>query len=339
MIPELVQDGAAGRHLPRRRAGSELHLHRGSAAVDGVHPGRAPRQSARPPDVQGALRALGDRAEFLSRLFSRPRPAGLSAASTPAELFAAYRRRAAGREALRREPPGDPRAPDEAARVRARRGRRGRHRVRLLELLRRGAGSDVCLEQRGASRTAIPSYESVQIGDRRGGHARGAICRQRRRSRASRAIRSATSSCPSSAISPARRRSPRLPRTCASGAASVTTFYTSNVEQYLFQDGIWDAFRGNVARMPLDETSTFIRSCFNSCSPPAGSRAVSLLDSMPGLLADAAGRPHSRVLGRADATRGRRAVGRSLDRPGRRLGRRDVARRGFARSVRPTIRP
>ena len=70
--------------------------------------------------------------------------------------------------------------------------------------------------------------------------------------------------------------------------ATVTTFYTSNVEQYLFQDRLWDDFRANVTALPLDETSTFIRSCFNNCSSPGGSRAVTLLDSMPRLLQDAA---------------------------------------------------
>lgn len=70
--------------------------------------------------------------------------------------------------------------------------------------------------------------------------------------------------------------------------ATVTTFYTSNVEQYLFQDRLWDDFRANVAALPLNDTSTFIRSCFNNCSSPGGSRAVSMLDSMPRLLQDAA---------------------------------------------------
>jgi hypothetical protein len=42
--------------------------------------------------------------------------------------------------------------------------------------------------------------------------------------------------------------------------ATVTAFYLSNVEQYLTQDGLWTTFCGNVASLPLDETSTFIRS-------------------------------------------------------------------------------
>jgi hypothetical protein len=42
--------------------------------------------------------------------------------------------------------------------------------------------------------------------------------------------------------------------------ALVSAFYLSNVEQYLYGDGKWQAFCGNVAALPLDEGSTFIRS-------------------------------------------------------------------------------
>ena len=45
-----------------------------------------------------------------------------------------------------------------------------------------------------------------------------------------------------------------------SSGATVSAFYLSNVEQYLQQDGIWNNFCRNVATLPLDETSTFIRS-------------------------------------------------------------------------------
>jgi hypothetical protein len=48
----------------------------------------------------------------------------------------------------------------------------------------------------------------------------------------------------------------------------VNTFYLSNVEQYLRQDGIWDAFCGNVAAMPLDAASTFIRSTRGGAGAP-----------------------------------------------------------------------
>ena len=52
--------------------------------------------------------------------------------------------------------------------------------------------------------------------------------------------------------------------------ATVTTFYTSNVEQYLFQQGNdWQRFYANLATLPLDSSSTLIRS---SHFAPAGAR-------------------------------------------------------------------
>ena len=42
--------------------------------------------------------------------------------------------------------------------------------------------------------------------------------------------------------------------------ATVGAFYLSNVEQYLHQDGKWNAFCRNAAALPLDGGSTFIRS-------------------------------------------------------------------------------
>ena len=51
-------------------------------------------------------------------------------------------------------------------------------------------------------------------------------------------------------------------------SAVVTAFYLSNVEQYLRQDLIWDNFCANVATLPLDETSTFIRSVRRGNSAP-----------------------------------------------------------------------
>ena len=66
--------------------------------------------------------------------------------------------------------------------------------------------------------------------------------------------------------------------------ATVTTFYTSNVEQYLFQQGDdWQRFYANVATLPLDSTSTFIRSLSNGSGFRAGSpnsRSVQLLSSI-----------------------------------------------------------
>ena len=40
----------------------------------------------------------------------------------------------------------------------------------------------------------------------------------------------------------------------------VSAFYTSNVEQYLREDGTWDNFCASAATLPVDATSIFIRS-------------------------------------------------------------------------------
>jgi hypothetical protein len=42
--------------------------------------------------------------------------------------------------------------------------------------------------------------------------------------------------------------------------AMVSAFYLSNVEQFLVQEGTWDRFCSSVATLPLDDTSVFIRS-------------------------------------------------------------------------------
>jgi hypothetical protein len=41
---------------------------------------------------------------------------------------------------------------------------------------------------------------------------------------------------------------------------TVMAFYLSNVEQYLDQQGLWPAFCNNVASLPIDDSSLFIRS-------------------------------------------------------------------------------
>jgi hypothetical protein len=70
--------------------------------------------------------------------------------------------------------------------------------------------------------------------------------------------------------------------------ATVTAFYTSNVEQYLFQQGDdWNRFYANVGTLPLDSTSTFIRSLSNGNGFRPGSpnsRSVQLISSVTEVL-------------------------------------------------------
>jgi hypothetical protein len=73
--------------------------------------------------------------------------------------------------------------------------------------------------------------------------------------------------------------------------ATVAWFYTSNVEQYLFQSDAWKRFFGNVATLPLDEHGTFIRAFFNmgarypSSSASGQIRSATLLEPIADAIA------------------------------------------------------
>jgi hypothetical protein len=74
--------------------------------------------------------------------------------------------------------------------------------------------------------------------------------------------------------------------------ATVSAFYTSNVEQYLFQSDAWQRYYANVATMPLDSSSVFIRAVFNSWiaynragSQTPGPRSVTMLSPIREFLA------------------------------------------------------
>jgi len=70
---------------------------------------------------------------------------------------------------------------------------------------------------------------------------------------------------------------------------TVTAFYTSNVEQYLFQNEVFAAFADNVRTLPIDDRSLFIRSATGRFPHPArlpGHRASTLLQQMSVFLKD-----------------------------------------------------
>jgi len=66
---------------------------------------------------------------------------------------------------------------------------------------------------------------------------------------------------------------------------TVGAYYLSNVEQYLYQDGKWDAFCRNVATLPLDGSSTFIR----SQSGGFGGRGGGFINSLGAIAAEVRG--------------------------------------------------
>ena len=77
-----------------------------------------------------------------------------------------------------------------------------------------------------------------------------------------------------------RKRSAPSAATSASARATVAAFYLSNVEQYLSREHSWYSFCANVATLPLDSSSKFIRSVRNSTYGP-GVGLDSELGDMP----------------------------------------------------------
>jgi hypothetical protein len=65
----------------------------------------------------------------------------------------------------------------------------------------------------------------------------------------------------------------------------VAAFYLSNVEFYLFRNGVEEQFVKNLRGLPLGPESVFIRACFGFGRPHlqamAGHRSVTLLQRVP----------------------------------------------------------
>jgi hypothetical protein len=70
--------------------------------------------------------------------------------------------------------------------------------------------------------------------------------------------------------------------------ATVNVFYTSNVEQYLFQQGDeWSRFYANVGSMPLDTAARFIRSVTGGFGAPTGFMMTQLTSEIGPIVRDA----------------------------------------------------
>jgi len=219
-----------------------------------------------------------DRVGFLSRLFSRKRPEGLTAASTADQIFQAFAQSQASR------PMFDETFGEILTHLRKVRG------FQLPEADASGieyilssfysAGPYLQYSSSPNGRTRYPSFAELQTQTDGAGLPRAYLASEENY-RAVRTLQQNNLIVPAVGNFGGAKTLKAIGAWVKARGAKVTTFYTSNVEQYLFQDRIWDAFAANVASMPLDETSTLIRSCFNSCiSTSSNSRVVMLLDSL-----------------------------------------------------------
>ena len=204
-----------------------------------------------------------DRGEFISRLFSKPRPAGLKTTMTVGELFDAYAK-AGTSEALYR------------SNLRA-----------MIELLTKTHGftlSAADLEQLEAIYFAFfwqgPAlrYSTIMAGfnGRRGGGGfptyeemisqtdweglPQSYLASEEHFKFVKTMEEKNLIVPLTGNFAGPKAIRAVGRYVRARGSVISAFYVSNVEQYLFQDGLFEAFAKNVATLPVDERSTFIRS-------------------------------------------------------------------------------
>ena len=203
-----------------------------------------------------------DRADFVSRLFSRPRPAGLTAASSVEEIFNAY----AGL------PPDDglwqrnfdaivdhlktthgfPLDEEDAPGIRYIYEFFGRYGPDLTYWMSGGFGS------RGGFRNSPTYADLMKLGDA-SGTLRGYLASEEN-FQFVKTLESKNLLVPVVGNFAGTKALRAVGAWLKAHHGTVSAFYLSNVEQYLEQDRIWMDFCRNAATLPIDDSSQFIRS-------------------------------------------------------------------------------
>jgi len=198
-----------------------------------------------------------DRADFVSRLFSRKRPSGLRPSSTAAEIFSAY---------LQVEPSQD--AYDRNLKdIQQHLG--ARHRFALTSddvkgiqyvynaFFTYGPGIQYSSTE-GFGAAYQPTYSDLMLATDSAGRPRGYLASQESFGYLKDLeTRNLVVPVVGNFAGPKAIRA--VGTYLKAREATVSAFYLSNVEQYLRLQRGWNTFCGNVAALPLDETSTFIR--------------------------------------------------------------------------------
>jgi hypothetical protein len=202
-----------------------------------------------------------DRADFVSRLFSRPRPAGLTARSTVADIFSAY---------WPTQPSDELFAANFDAIVNHLSKAHGFaltaddiENIRSVYAQFETAGPALTYSMGGRGGRNFPTYADLMVATDEGGTTRSYLATEENFA----FIKSLESR---NLLVPlvGNFAGPKAVRSVGAYVRArnsiVQTFYLSNVEQYLTMDGIWLDFCRNVATLPMDETSRFIRSVRNT---------------------------------------------------------------------------
>ena len=202
-----------------------------------------------------------DRAAFVSRLFSRKRPAGLSGRSTAAELFQAYEKAPADRDLF----DANLRAIlDNLTR---------RHQLPLTtadltaityvytSFFREGPGLNYAVG--GGPSQNMPTYTDLMIQIDANGQPQSYLANEKNYA-VVRTLEGRNLVIPIVGDFAGPKAIREVGRYLAAHDTTVTAFYLSNVERYLFERRrAWRSFYANVAVLPYTDQSLFIRSVLN----------------------------------------------------------------------------
>jgi hypothetical protein len=206
-----------------------------------------------------ALFELADsREEFVSLLFSKPRASGLNGSSTARDIFDAYSTVATNER----------RYTETMARVRDRLFTT--HRFELSDDDLRGIeyvfraffmfGTDIKYSPFGLTGgTVQPTYAALMAATDERGQALGFLATEDRFSFVKN-LEARNLIVPIVGNFAGPKALSGVGTYLKQRGAMVAAFYLSNVEEYLRRDGLWQDFCANVSALPVDATSTFIRS-------------------------------------------------------------------------------
>jgi hypothetical protein len=229
-----------------------------------------------------------DRADFLSRLFSRPRPTGLDKSSSPQALFDAYTDVAASETLFQNN------LQEVDNRLVKRHGfPLTAEDRRTLEYIYRAflAEGPVLRYSFPRQRAArwFPTYAELLVSTDRTGLNHSYVANEQT-FRVLREFERNNLLVPIVGDFGGDKAIRAVGRYLTERGATVDYFYTSNVEQYLFQNDAWQHYYSNVAALPLNGKSTFIRAYFDAgfMYPPGivtpDLHSVQLLDPISSLL-------------------------------------------------------
>jgi hypothetical protein len=233
-----------------------------------------------------------DRADFVSRLFSKPRPAAATTALTAGELFAVYQTVATSEHLYRQNAKsirdqltrrhGFALSPDDLDQIES----------IYFAFFWDGPGLRYSTRPGFGGRSfgnSFPTYEELMVQTDWDGVAHGYLASEAN-FRWLKGMQERNLIVPVVGDFAGPKALRAVGQYLRTHQASVSTYYVSNVEQYLFQDGLFEAFARNVATLPVDDTSTFIRSVsrrFGYPGPFIGSDGrASALDSIQAFVRD-----------------------------------------------------